>query len=191
MSILYWCSHSSAYIIFQLQKKYTQQYEDAKDQIYFMQTDTPEYGTRKKAGVAASSVRVPPPPCTHSFIVSLPLLLIHPPFHNPPLIVQALFWPVSLDATVLCGSEGTVPDHAHLRYDHAHLRYDPFGVWNINANLDLLASQNISRTTIRLYNINSTFNLLDGRSGVTPFIDMYWITMNHCIFMTPLTKLVP
>ncbi|XP_031440949.1 nebulin isoform X4 [Clupea harengus] len=38
-------------------KKYTQQYEDAKDQIYFMQTDTPEYGTRKKAGVAASSVK--------------------------------------------------------------------------------------------------------------------------------------
>ncbi|XP_046903110.1 nebulin isoform X4 [Hypomesus transpacificus] len=38
-------------------KKYTAAYEDSKDQLYFMQTDTPEYGTRKKAGKAASSVQ--------------------------------------------------------------------------------------------------------------------------------------
>ncbi|XP_041940564.1 nebulin isoform X8 [Alosa sapidissima] len=38
-------------------KKYTQAFEDIKDQIYFMQTDTPEYTARKKAGNAASSVK--------------------------------------------------------------------------------------------------------------------------------------
>ncbi|XP_062390344.1 nebulin isoform X2 [Sardina pilchardus] len=38
-------------------KKYTQAFEDIKDQIYFMQTDTPEYTARKKAGDAASSVK--------------------------------------------------------------------------------------------------------------------------------------
>ncbi|KAM9710382.1 nebulin isoform 25-T26 [Menidia menidia] len=38
-------------------RKYTQQYEDTKDQIYFMQTDTPVYGTNKKARIAASEVQ--------------------------------------------------------------------------------------------------------------------------------------
>ncbi|XP_040003665.1 nebulin [Xiphias gladius] len=36
---------------------YTQHYEDIKDQIYFMQTDTPVYDTNKKACVAASEVQ--------------------------------------------------------------------------------------------------------------------------------------
>ncbi|XP_062257985.1 nebulin isoform X12 [Platichthys flesus] len=38
-------------------RKYTQQYEDKKDQIYFMQTDTPVYDTNKKARIAASEVQ--------------------------------------------------------------------------------------------------------------------------------------
>ncbi|XP_063070235.1 nebulin isoform X5 [Engraulis encrasicolus] len=38
-------------------RKYTQAFEDAKDQIYFMQTETPEYAARKKAGDAASAVK--------------------------------------------------------------------------------------------------------------------------------------
>ncbi|KAM3862258.1 nebulin [Diretmus argenteus] len=38
-------------------RKYTQDFEDTKDQIYFMQTDTPVYDTNKKAVQAASSVR--------------------------------------------------------------------------------------------------------------------------------------
>lgn len=38
------------------QKKYTAAYEDMKDQIYFMQTETPTYSTNKKAGEIASSV---------------------------------------------------------------------------------------------------------------------------------------
>ncbi|XP_071775705.1 nebulin [Centroberyx gerrardi] len=38
-------------------RKYTQEYEDTKDQIYFMQTDTPVYDTNKKARGAASSVQ--------------------------------------------------------------------------------------------------------------------------------------
>ncbi|XP_071337112.1 nebulin isoform X4 [Trachinotus anak] len=38
-------------------RKYTQHYEDMKDQIYFMQTDTPVYDTNKKASVAASEVQ--------------------------------------------------------------------------------------------------------------------------------------
>lgn len=38
------------------QRKYTQAYEDMKDQIYFMQTDTPVYNTNKKARIAASEV---------------------------------------------------------------------------------------------------------------------------------------
>ncbi|XP_038577043.1 nebulin isoform X12 [Micropterus salmoides] len=38
-------------------RKYTQQYEDMKDQIYFMQTDTPVYGTNKKARTAISEVQ--------------------------------------------------------------------------------------------------------------------------------------
>lgn len=40
------------------QKKYTAAYEDMKDQIYFMQTETPTYASNKKAGEAASSVSV-------------------------------------------------------------------------------------------------------------------------------------
>ncbi|XP_041119147.1 nebulin-like isoform X27 [Polyodon spathula] len=38
-------------------KKYQAAYEDMKDQIYFMQTDTPEYDANKKARTAASSVK--------------------------------------------------------------------------------------------------------------------------------------
>uniref|UniRef100_A0A665W3G4 Nebulin n=1 Tax=Echeneis naucrates TaxID=173247 RepID=A0A665W3G4_ECHNA len=38
-------------------RKYTQHYEDMKDQIYFMQTDTPVYDTNKKARIAASEVQ--------------------------------------------------------------------------------------------------------------------------------------
>lgn len=41
---------------FHLQRKYTQHWEDTKDNIYFMQTDTPVYDTHKKAGTAASEV---------------------------------------------------------------------------------------------------------------------------------------
>ncbi|XP_074551161.1 nebulin [Halichoeres trimaculatus] len=37
-------------------RKYTQAFEDEKDQIYFMQTDTPVYDTNKKARIAASEV---------------------------------------------------------------------------------------------------------------------------------------
>lgn len=42
--------------LFSFQRKYTQQYEDIKDQIYFMQTDTPVYDANKKARIAASEV---------------------------------------------------------------------------------------------------------------------------------------
>nr|XP_046260999.1 nebulin isoform X26 [Scatophagus argus] len=38
-------------------RKYTQHYEDMKDQIYFMQTETPVYDTNKKARIAASEVQ--------------------------------------------------------------------------------------------------------------------------------------
>ncbi|XP_035801092.2 nebulin isoform X6 [Amphiprion ocellaris] len=38
-------------------RKYTQTYENEKDQIYFMQTDTPVYETNKKARIAASEVQ--------------------------------------------------------------------------------------------------------------------------------------
>ncbi|XP_036830631.1 nebulin isoform X32 [Oncorhynchus mykiss] len=38
-------------------KKYTAAYEDIKDQINFMQTETPEYKQNKKAGHAASSIK--------------------------------------------------------------------------------------------------------------------------------------
>ncbi|CAJ1079111.1 nebulin isoform X9 [Xyrichtys novacula] len=37
-------------------RKYTQAFENEKDQIYFMQTDTPVYDTNKKARIAASEV---------------------------------------------------------------------------------------------------------------------------------------
>lgn len=39
-----------------LQRKYQESFENMKDQIYFMQTETPEYKTHKQAGVAASKV---------------------------------------------------------------------------------------------------------------------------------------
>ncbi|XP_060785938.1 nebulin isoform X4 [Neoarius graeffei] len=39
------------------EKKYTADYEDSKDQIYFMQTETPTYASNKNAGHAASSVK--------------------------------------------------------------------------------------------------------------------------------------
>uniref|UniRef100_A0A3B3CEF5 Nebulin n=1 Tax=Oryzias melastigma TaxID=30732 RepID=A0A3B3CEF5_ORYME len=38
-------------------RKYTQHFEDTKDQIYFMQTETPVYETQKKARIAASEVQ--------------------------------------------------------------------------------------------------------------------------------------
>ncbi|MED6270081.1 hypothetical protein CHARACLAT_006269, partial [Characodon lateralis] len=38
-------------------RKYTQHYENIKDQIYFMQTDTPVYDACKKARIAASEVQ--------------------------------------------------------------------------------------------------------------------------------------
>ncbi|KAM3607133.1 uncharacterized protein V6R79_002158 [Siganus canaliculatus] len=38
-------------------RKYTQTYENEKDQIYYMQTDTPVYDTNKKARIAASEVQ--------------------------------------------------------------------------------------------------------------------------------------
>ncbi|XP_034002993.1 nebulin isoform X11 [Trematomus bernacchii] len=38
-------------------KRYTKDWEDKKDQIYFMQTDTPVYGTNKKAGIASSEIK--------------------------------------------------------------------------------------------------------------------------------------
>uniref|UniRef100_A0A671JZX3 Nebulin-like n=1 Tax=Sinocyclocheilus anshuiensis TaxID=1608454 RepID=A0A671JZX3_9TELE len=38
-------------------KKYTADFEDMKDQIYFMQTDTPTYASNKKAREAASTVK--------------------------------------------------------------------------------------------------------------------------------------
>ncbi|KAM6934332.1 nebulin [Xenentodon cancila] len=38
-------------------RKYTQHHEDTKDQIYFMQTDTPVYDANKKARIAASEVQ--------------------------------------------------------------------------------------------------------------------------------------
>nr|XP_033470876.1 nebulin [Epinephelus lanceolatus] len=38
-------------------RHYTQKYEDEKDQLYFMQTDTPVYDTNKKARIAASEVQ--------------------------------------------------------------------------------------------------------------------------------------
>lgn len=40
-----------------LQRKYQEDFENMKDQIYFMQTETPEYKMNKKAGVAASKVQ--------------------------------------------------------------------------------------------------------------------------------------
>lgn len=39
-----------------LQRKYQEDFENMKDQIYFMQTETPEYKVNKQAGVAASKV---------------------------------------------------------------------------------------------------------------------------------------
>ncbi|XP_061082445.1 nebulin-like [Conger conger] len=38
-------------------KKYTADYEEGKDQIYFMQTETPEYRTHKKAGSDSSALK--------------------------------------------------------------------------------------------------------------------------------------
>ncbi|RVE58400.1 hypothetical protein OJAV_G00208730 [Oryzias javanicus] len=38
-------------------RKYTQHFEDTKDQIYYMQTETPVYETQKKARIAASEVQ--------------------------------------------------------------------------------------------------------------------------------------
>lgn len=42
--------------VFSFQRRYTQHYEDTKDQIYFMQTETPTYDANKKARIAASEV---------------------------------------------------------------------------------------------------------------------------------------
>ncbi|KAF7248248.1 Nebulin, partial [Varanus komodoensis] len=38
-------------------RKYQEEWENQKDQIYFMQTETPEYAVNKRAGVAASKVK--------------------------------------------------------------------------------------------------------------------------------------
>ncbi|KYO18011.1 nebulin-related-anchoring protein isoform B [Alligator mississippiensis] len=38
-------------------RKYQEDYENMKDQIYFMQTETPEYEANKRAGLAASKVK--------------------------------------------------------------------------------------------------------------------------------------
>ncbi|KAJ0070036.1 hypothetical protein NL108_000298, partial [Boleophthalmus pectinirostris] len=38
-------------------RKYTQEFENIKDQIYFMQTETPVYDTQKKARISASEVQ--------------------------------------------------------------------------------------------------------------------------------------
>lgn len=46
----------SIVVYFFFQRKYTQHWEDSKDQIYFMQTDTPVYDANKKARIAASEV---------------------------------------------------------------------------------------------------------------------------------------
>lgn len=40
-----------------LQRKYQEDFENMKDQIYFMQTETPEYKVNKQAGTAASKVQ--------------------------------------------------------------------------------------------------------------------------------------
>lgn len=40
-----------------LQRKYQQDFENMKDRIYFMQTETPQYKVNKQAGLAASTVR--------------------------------------------------------------------------------------------------------------------------------------
>ena len=51
-----------------LQQRYTKDWEAAKDQINFMQTETPVYDTNKKAGTSASSVSTPSDdwPLTHA-----------------------------------------------------------------------------------------------------------------------------
>ncbi|KAJ6660796.1 hypothetical protein lerEdw1_017422, partial [Lerista edwardsae] len=38
-------------------RKYQENWENQKDQIYFMQTETPEYAVNKKAGISASKVK--------------------------------------------------------------------------------------------------------------------------------------
>lgn len=50
------CFFSLFQMCFHFQRKYTQKFEDTKDQIYFMQTETPVYETQKKARIAASEV---------------------------------------------------------------------------------------------------------------------------------------
>ena len=57
-SELFWLIflHLIVWCVFVFQRKYTQHHEDTKDQIYFMQTETPVYGTNKKARIAASEV---------------------------------------------------------------------------------------------------------------------------------------
>lgn len=51
-----YCKKMSIIPFFPAQKKYTAAYEDMKDQIYFMQTETPTYNSNKKAGDFASEV---------------------------------------------------------------------------------------------------------------------------------------
>ena len=58
-----------------LQRRYTQDWEAAKDQINFMQTETPVYDTNKKAGTSASSVSKPSDddcPPTHATLTLTP-----------------------------------------------------------------------------------------------------------------------
>ena len=53
-----WSFYCLTVALFSFQRRYTQHYEGIKDQIYFMQTDTPVYDTNKKARIAASEVSV-------------------------------------------------------------------------------------------------------------------------------------
>lgn len=47
---------TKCHTLISFQKKYTADFEEMKDQIYFMQTDTPTYASNKKAREAASTV---------------------------------------------------------------------------------------------------------------------------------------
>lgn len=50
------CLYSCSPVSLLSQRKYQEDFENLKDQIYFMQTETPEYKMNKQAGIAASKV---------------------------------------------------------------------------------------------------------------------------------------
>lgn len=54
--VVFWFFFTYSVVPFSLQRKYTQRWEDTKDQIHFKQTDTPVYRTNKNARIAASEV---------------------------------------------------------------------------------------------------------------------------------------